>query len=412
MGFADVLISLGIPYNSQEAVDKAEEIMKFVQETAHKCSSDLAVERGNFPNYNKSFYKDKEIPMRNATVTTIAPTGTISLICGASSGIEPIFALCYTRNIMDNQKFYEVYSLFEKIAKKENIYSQKFLDELVQKGSLAHFEEVSENIKKVFVTAHDIQPEWHIKIQAAFQKYTDNAVSKTINFKKDTTVEEIKETYLKAYEFGCKGITIYRDGSRTGQVLTVGDNSTEKENNEEVKVQVKKIIPKRRPDILTGKTVKMLTGCGLMYITLNEDENGNLFEIFSHLGKAGGCASSQSQAIGRLASLCLRTGVNPDEIVKQLIGISCHLRSGFGENAVYSCSDAVAKAIALHQNNKNKKYKTKSEIFHSYDLKKDGTSLRSSSTENGSGSCPDCGGIMEHEGGCSVCKVCGFSRCG
>lgn len=225
MGFADLLVELGIPYNSEEAVNTAEVVMKFIQEKSHDASRRLATERGSFPNFKGSRWeKIGYTEMRNATVTTIAPTGTTSIFAGCSSGIEPIFSLVFVRkNILDQDKdeFMEVHPLFEKKCKDNWVYSKELMQKVAEEGSLKNITEFSEEMKNAFVTSHDIQPEWHVLIQAAFQKYTDNAVSKTVNMANETTIEDVEKIYMMAYETGCKGITIYRDGSRDKQVLNL-----------------------------------------------------------------------------------------------------------------------------------------------------------------------------------------------
>ncbi|MCR4430475.1 MAG: adenosylcobalamin-dependent ribonucleoside-diphosphate reductase [Tepidanaerobacteraceae bacterium] len=408
MGFADMLIELGIPYNSEEAVEMAEKIMGFIQEESKKASEELAKERGPFPNWEKSIYGPGGIypggrKLRNATTTTIAPTGTISIIAGASSGIEPLFALAFERHVLDNQRLVEVHPIFEEEMKKRGLYSQKLMGKVAAAGSLKDIEEVPEDVKKVYVTAHDISPEWHIKIQAAFQKYTDNAVSKTVNFPSSAAREDVKNVYLMAYEMGCKGVTIYRDGSREEQVLNKGAvktgnradaqnpdmnaaesglygehgrhgesgkaesgfvNAQSKENSAasgeeslggaglygpycEACEYRREIKPRPRPTITYGNTEKVKIGCGNLYITVNSDENG-ICEVFTNLGRAGGCPS-QSEATSRLISLALRSGIDVKSIVEQLKGIRCHstLRqmASNKEIKVLSCPDAIGKAI-------------------------------------------------------------------
>ena len=385
MGWADMLIQLNIPYNTEEALELADKVMSFIQREGYKASQNLAKTRGAFPNFKGSIHDrpDKE-PMRNATVTTIAPTGTISIIANTTSGIEPLFAVCYYRNVMDGTKLVEINPFFKNIAIERGFYSEELMQKIAKKGSIQDIEEIPEDVRKVFVTAHDISPEYHVKMQAVFQKYTDNAVSKTINFCNKATIEDVEQAYILAYKLGCKGITIYRDGSREGQVL----NLEKEEKKEKKEVNIKR----ERPKALKGATYQMKTGCGALYITINEDNTG-LFELFTTMGKAGGCASSQCEAIGRLVSLAWRSGVSAKQVIKQLVGISCHKPSGFGENKVLSCADAVAKAIEIH-------------------LKSNGHDVDIEKRVFTSGACPECGSPLEHESGCVVCKNCSYSECG
>src|SRR3990172_1621597 len=348
MGFADTLIRLGIPYDSDEALAVAQEVMSFLHEESAAASSNLAHERGPFPNYDVSVFPEREnIPRRNATTTTIAHTGTISIIAGRSRGIEPIFALSFIRNVMDNDHLVEVNPLFEEEMKRRGIYSLEQMKEISQEGTLRHVEGIPEDVRRVFVTAHDISPEAHLRMQAAFQKHVDNAVSKTVNFPSDATREDIRKVYLLAYRLGCKGVTVYRDKSRDEQVLNIGEvNRTESDRKADAPERGSGYVsPRPRPETLLVVTKEMKTSCGKIYVTMNRDEKG-IFEVFNQMGKAGGCAASQSEAIGRLASLALRSGVKPDMIVKQLKGISCHLPAWAGNGAkIMSCADAVAKAV-------------------------------------------------------------------
>ncbi|MDD5414727.1 MAG: vitamin B12-dependent ribonucleotide reductase [Smithellaceae bacterium] len=390
MGWADMLIALGIPYNTEEAVELAHKTMGFINEQGHAASQALAKSRGAFPNFKKSLYDKKgEPPMRNATVTTIAPTGTISIIANASSGVEPLFAVSYVRQVMDNDILVEVHPYFEALAKEKGFYSPELMQRIAEHGTLHGLTEIPEDIRNLFVTAHDITPEVHIRMQAAFQKYTDNAVSKTVNFANSATVQDVARVYELAYKLDCKGVTIYRDGSRDQQVLSVGkkqeaagDTGPDKD---------KAATKRERPKILKGWTYQMQTGCGPLYVTVNEDNTG-LFELFTTMGKAGGCAASQSEAIGRMVSLAWRSGLQARQVIKQLQGISCHSPSGFGENKILSCADAVAKAIQAHIEANGGKVQHEKRVFRK-------------------GACPDCGGIVEHEGGCAVCRLCGYSEC-
>ncbi len=390
MGWADMLIKLGIPYNTDEAIELAEKVMKFINDQGHIASQDLAKKRGPFPNFKGSAYDQKGMPpLRNATVTTIAPTGTISIIANSSSGVEPLFAVSYVRQVMDNDILVEVHPYFEAIAKERGFYSPELMQRIADHGSIHDMEEIPEDIRGYFVTAHEISPEVHIKMQAAFQKYTDNAVSKTVNFKKEATVQDVSRVYELAYKLDCKGVTIYRDGSRDQQVLSKGKKE-EAAVHEEVD-RDKPITKRERPKILKGWTYQMQTGCGPLYVTINEDEKG-LFELFTTMGKSGGCAASQSEAIGRMVSLAWRSGLQSRQVIKQLQGISCHSHSGFGENKILSCADAVAKAIQSHNEANGGKVQHHKIVFRK-------------------GACPDCGGIVEHEGGCVVCRMCGYSEC-
>ena len=385
MGWADMLIALGIPYNSEEAITLGEKVMKFINDEGHEASRELAKARGSFPNFEGSLYTERgEPPIRNATVTTIAPTGTISIIANASSGIEPIFAVSFLRQVLDGTTLIEVNPRFERIARERGFYSEDLMQRIAEKGSIREIEEIPEDIRRIFVTAHDILPEDHIRMQAAFQKHTDNAVSKTVNFPSTATVEEVRTVYELAYTLDCKGVTIYRDGSRDQQVLSTA------KRHEEVDTRQQEAI-RERPMTLKGWTYRMQTGCGPLYVTINEDEHG-LFELFTTMGKAGGCAASQSEAIGRMVSLVWRSGVQPTRVIRQLMDISCHSHYGFGESKILSCADAVAKAIQLH-------------------LSSNGYAERIEKGALYKGACAECGGPVHHESGCIVCHSCGYSEC-
>jgi ribonucleoside-diphosphate reductase alpha chain len=421
MGFADLLTQLGIPYNDSKALEIGERVMALIQERGRNASRELALKRGSFPNFDGSALRGRWEAMRNATVTTIAPAGTISIIAGASSGIEPIFALAFIRYVLDGKELIEVNPFFEALAKREGFYSEDLTRKIAQDGNIQNLQEVPEKIKKVFVTAHDISPEDHIRMQAAFQKHTDNAVSKTVNFPHEATVDDVAKVYQLAYELGCKGVTIYRDRSRTKQVLYKGvtplngDRSKDEEEFSPVERR-----PKARQDVIHGSTRKIQTGCGNLYVTVNEDEDGNLFEIFNQIGKAGGCAASQSEAIGRLVSLAFRSGVEPEDIIRQLKGISCHTPVWYREGKILSCSDAVAKAIEWHLQEKGK---IKVEVKVEIEGAGNGDSLpNNTKVEKGPilkkyipiflrGACPECGGPLIFEEGCVKC-LCGYSDCG
>ncbi len=377
MGFADMLILLGIPYDSEEAETLAEDVMRFIQAESRKASAALAKERGNFLYYPGSLFDRPETPyMRNATTTTIAPTGTISIIAGASSGIEPLFAVAHKRHVLEGKTLYEIHPLFIRIAKKQGFYSDALVREIVASGSVQHLDKIPEPVKRLFKTSHDISPEWHLRIQAIFQKYTDNAVSKTVNIPQSATRKEVDALYRMAYRLGCKGVTLYRYGSRAKQVLSIGPDKTESAQ----------IAPRPRPERTHGITQRITTGCGKLYVTINSDEAG-MCEVFAQMGKTGGCASSQIEAAGRLISLALRSGVKVEAIAKQLIGIRCPSPAWQNSKMVLSCPDAIAQVL---------------KAVTQADLEETDTML---------GVCPDCGGVMTHQEGCLVCHSCGFSKC-
>lgn len=394
MGFADMLVQLRIPYDSQEAVSTAEEVMSFIQAEARTASALLTDERGVFPNFESSTYA---VPggkkMRNATVTTIAPTGSISIIAGASSGIEPIFALIYRRHILDDDRLLEVNPLFEEVARNQGFYSQELMNKIAGTGSIQGLPEVPPDIQRIFVTAHDISPEWHIRIQAAFQKHTDNAVSKTINFPHDATREDVEQAYMLAYRAGCKGLTIYRDGSRALQVLNKGLTDTQKKS-------VRR-RPRPRPTLTRGLTEKITVGCGQsIYVTINEDEQGP-FEVFATMGKSGGCMASQSEAIGRLISLALRSGIETEAIIGQLHGIRCPAPAWQEGNIILSCADAIGKAMQRYLNNNHKDSPAPSTA-----------EMVARNVLGMCPECPDCGTMVEFVEGCLRCPSCGYSQCG
>ncbi|AKG52983.1 ribonucleotide reductase of class II [Dehalogenimonas sp. WBC-2] len=406
MGFADMLIDLAIPYDSPDALTTAEAVMGFVQSESHKASEALAAERGVFPAYDGSIY-DGKTKMRNASCTTIAPTGTLSIIAGCSSGIEPHFALCFTRNIMDNTRMIEVNPYFERAAKEGGFYSDDLMKNLAEGGHLEEMDEVSDEIKKLFVTAHRITPEGHVKMQAVFQKYTDNAVSKTVNFPADATVADVEGVYLMAFDDGLKGITIYRDGCKADQPMSTG--SSKSVHPELVEVPAPKPLgPRKRSKVTNGFTEKVNTGCGTLYVTVNSDETG-VCEVFSHLGKTGGCAAAQLESTCRLASLSLRSGVAPDSVAKQLKGIRCPSIAWDGGKSVLSCADAIATVIehCLEQpkpetvgGNGNGNGHTEKKVINDLGLVK-----------NIAGQCVECGSILVYQEGCFICPGCGFTKC-
>jgi len=454
MGFADMLIRLGIPYNTDQAVQLGGELMRFIQTEARQASAELARERGTFPNFAGSVYDRQGLPVRNATVTTIAPTGTISIIAGCSSGIEPLFAVAFVRNVLDGEQLVEVNPLFEEAARESGFFSPELMRLVAQRTTLRNIAEIPEDVRRVFVTAHDISPEWHTRMQAAFQRHTDNAVSKTVNFPHDAGVQDVAQVYLLAYELGCSGVTVYRDQSRQTQVLTVGEREVDRMAvavSDEPKAKVvarpaqdrprrgegespgspepraetaqgqfkpatqlvevapeggtregearPSLEPRPRPQVTYGRTERINTGCGRLYVTINQDEHG-LCEVFTQMGKSGGCAASQSEAISRLISLALRAGVKPDAITKHLRGIRCPAPSWQNGGKVLSCPDAIA--IVMDRCLRGRTDEAAPEKLNS-----GGEAL-----DHLTGACPECGGHVRHQDGCTTCVLCGFSRCG
>jgi len=431
MGWADLLCKLNIPYNSQKACTLAERVMSFIQDESKKASMELAEKKGVFPLYEKSIYRDKGIRLRNATTTTIAPTGTLSIIAGVSSGIEPLFAISYIRNVMDNDELLEVNPLFKQIAIIDGFYSEDLMRRIAKKGSIKDFPEIPKSIKNVFVTSHDISPEWHVKMQAVFQRYTDNAVSKTVNLRHEATRDDVKEVFEMAYNTGCKGVTLYRDGSRDAQVLNIGSVNKANSNADAAQNTVNSseanthIAPRPRPEIATGFTEKVRIGCGNLYITVNYDEHG-ICEVFTNTGRAGGCPS-QSEATARLVSIALRSGIDAKSIVEQLKGIRCPSTIKQNGIKVLSCPDAIGRLIekvAKIQNGNNtcdnELAEPPEEIIPRPMAKVEavcracvgGESGSMGGTGKTSAVCPECGRAVEHEGGCMVCRNCGFSKCG
>lgn len=441
MGFADMMILLQTSYASEDAVAYAEKIMNFIQTEARLESERLAEERGTFPNYEGSIY-DGVRKLRNATLTTIAPTGTISMICGASSGVEPLFAVAYTKTVMDGTAFVEVNPIFENYAKEYGFDSPELMKKIADKGTVLGFSEVPNWVQEVFVTAQEIDPEWHIQIQAAFQKYTDNAVSKTINFANAATHEDIAKAYELAYELNCKGLTVYRDGSRDEQVLSAGTSQNDPVEqaasaqtgtpvefvvpNAPFVPEANTVIPRPRPSVTMGATEKIKIGCGNLYVSVMADEQG-ICEVFTNTGRAGGC-SSQSEATARLISIALRSGLSVDAITEQIKGIRCPAcirREGVN---VMSCPDAISRVIRKYMdvganvNGADKGAGAALTQLKSTDVAKPKSKETKTETATGltkkaqagvavDNACPECGTPIIHESGCVVCTNCGYSKC-
>jgi ribonucleoside-diphosphate reductase alpha chain len=351
MGWADLLMKLQISYRSEAALQLAEEVMQFIDRESKQASTALAQTRGTFPNFAGSIYDGPSpVKLRNATTTTIAPTGTISIICDASGGIEPVFSLAYTRQIMDNDRLIEVNPVFAAIAKEEGFYSQELLQTVAAQGSTQEIAAIPSQWREIFVTAHDIEPEWHIRMQAAFQKYTDNAVSKTINFPHDANADQVAEAYRLAYRLGCKGITVYRDGSLDNQPMQLGLGQPGQAPAPAVTPpplsygEWGHLLPIKRPKRLAGITDARQTPEGNLYLTLNLHE-GSPLELFAQIGKAGSDISAFTEAIARLISLAFRCGIDPEAVADELIGIGGSRFVGFGPNRVRSVPDAIGQFL-------------------------------------------------------------------
>ena len=381
MGWADMLVKLSVPYNSQTAFELAEKIMEFVNSEARKHSSELAKTRGKFPNWENSVFAQENIAMRNCTLTTIAPTGTISIIAGCSSGIEPYYAIAFERNVLDGSKLTELNKIFEQIARNENFYSDDLVEKIKQSHSLKDIGEIPNNIKAIFLTAVDINPLEHIMMQAMFQKHTDSSVSKTINLPETATIADVKIAYINAYENGCKGVTVYRDKSRPEQVLTTAGN---------LDTESSKLKIDNRPTILSGFTEKIKTGYGNLYVTVNL-RNGVPFEVFAHIGKSGYSTMADTEGICRLISLALRAGVDVKQIIRQLRGIGGSSQIYSQGSKISSIPDAIAQILHRHfekaMGNKDFNPNDKIEM------------------------CPECSGNMVFSSGCFTCQFCGYSNC-
>ena len=400
MGWADALIQIGIRYDSEEAIELAHQVMGFIQDETHRASGILAEERGNFPAWEDSIY---EKPMRNSAPVTIAPTGTISIIAGASSGIEPLFALSYVRNIMDGTRMVEVNPHFEALAIREGFHTPDLMERIAETGSLKDLANpASKNgqttpqwVGEIFRTSHDISPNWHVLMQSAFQAHTDNSVSKTINMPADATREDVKNAYVLAYMTNCNGITVYRDGSKAEQVLSTSAAAPAGDGAKG---------PQERPRLMTGVTERFRTGHGNMYVTLNFDRPNHPFEIFANLGKAGGCDSANLEAVSRMASLCLRSGVDPMEIIQNLQGITCCPNYDNGV-LIRSTPDAMAHMLQRHGSGATES-QTESE------QERQSQSQRSL-IEASRLKCPDCNTLVEYREGCETCPnpSCGWSKC-
>lgn len=426
MGFARMLFLLEVPYDSPEGTEWGRKIMKFLHDVGYDESQRLAEERGVYPAWEGSRHWEKGIKIRNSYVTTVAPTGTLSMIADTSGGCEPEFSLIWYKRVMDGEQLPYSLAYFDEVARREGFSREDLVQKILDnQGSPRGVREIPERWQRVFAVAHNVTPEWHVRMQAAFQESCDAAVSKTINLPHDATVEDVKDAYLLAFELKCKGITVYRDGSREDQVLNVGVAEALApglERREAVRVEVPAstaaLRPRPRPDVITGRTQKILTGYGALYVTVNEDDQG-LFEVFAQIGRGGGYTASFTEGIARLVSLCLRSGVPVDEIIDQLEGIrSPRIALDHGER-VYSIPDAIAKAIKRHLGAQKGGVQPPVESFDEFggavetdvELEKEARDAEAMVRKGLNPECPECGKQLIYEEGCVKCRACGYSEC-
>jgi ribonucleoside-diphosphate reductase alpha chain len=473
MGYADLLVRIGVQYNSEEGIEVARELMRFIDEESKRASERLADTRGVFPEWEKSIWGPDETAartpdgerirpvrrLRNCNVNTVAPTGTISIFADCSGGIEPLFAVAFMRN-QAGALMPDVNRDFVAIAKKQGWYSDDLMKRIAEEGHI-HFAEVPKDVQRVFVTAHDVSPEWHILTQAAYQEFVDSAISKTCNFAREATEEHVRQIYLMAYDLNCKGVTVYRDASRPQQVLSTGKTAREvsgasagtsavtdleaqladarerlhryEHRIEELRLQLEdaearlqtRRHKRNRPAALKGSTRRMPSPLGDLYVTVNEDDTGKPFEVFATLGKAGGAAMADVEGIGRLISLALRSGVPITDVIGQLRGIACDRAVGLGPNKVLSVPDAIAQALAQHMQEKlgvqqellplggqataapvptpatSPAQPEQTRLDYGYDP---GATFI--------GTCPECSSGLQFMEGCVKCLACGYSECG
>jgi ribonucleoside-diphosphate reductase alpha chain len=473
MGWADFLIRVGVPYDSKEGIEWARKVMAFVDEESKVESERLTAQRGVFPEWKKSIWGPDQTcardangerirpqrRLRNCNLTTVAPTGTISILAGCSSGIEPLFAVAFQRRQADTLMT-DVNEDFVAIAKEEGWYSEALIEKIAEAGHI-HFDEVPQKWQDVFVTAHDVAPDWHIEMQAAFQEFTDSAISKTCNFPNEASEDYVHEIYERAHQLGCKGVTVYRDGSREMQVLSTGTTAkkaeeqsgeagadrrptdevtelrataaeleaelgrTKKQLHEIEAENLQRRAKRSRPELLKGSTRRVETPLGTLYVTITEDDKGQPFEIFMTLGKAGGALMADVEAVGRLISLALRSGIPMHEVHRQLRGISSDRVTGLGPNKVLSVPDAIGIAMEKWMQDKqgiqqelldepgasdNSMVSVARKEVPGIDGEMWAMELHRA--EKLVGACPDCGSQLEYAEGCAKCHVCGFSECG
>ncbi|MGI8971755.1 MAG: vitamin B12-dependent ribonucleotide reductase [Dehalococcoidia bacterium] len=428
MGFADLMMKLGVPYDSEEAIQWGERIMAFIEKKANAASVQLADERGTFPAWEGSIFatEGERFPdrprYRNSTRTTVAPTGTLSIIANCSSGIEPVFALAYMRQHYLDRKdpikptqLTEANEYFVEVAQERGFYSEELMTSLAEGGHLAERPEVPEDVKRVFVTAHDISPEWHVRIQAAFQRHVDNAVSKTINFSNEAKVSDVEKAYMLAYHEGCKGITIYRDGSRELQVLShQGAQKVDQSGEMNALVlppQVLEAMPKRKrlPDERLSLTHKFTVGDQEGYVTVGLYDDGQPGEVFIKVSKQGSTVSGLMDTIAQLTSIAIQYGVPLESLSSKLKGARFE-PAGMTRNPELPTATSLVDYIFRYL---EYKYVDGGERSHQQLPLWAGKVEKVDIVPVQSGmGCPECGSLLHYAEGCLICRSCGFSRCG
>lgn len=414
MGFADALFSLAIPYNSDEGIAFGQKIMRFLTEESHQASSELAEERGCFPNWQGSTWEKKGIKIRNACTTTVAPTGTISIIANCSGGIEPIFNLAFQRNIMNNQKMIEINDVFKSELEKSGLYNTELMEEIMEKGSLKEVASINPELKKIFVTARDILPEDHIRMQAAFQEFCDSSISKTINLPFDATEEQINAAFKLAYRLGCKGITVYRDGCRNNQPMSLKTKTKEPAPISEKPIPVIDFVtPVTLPDLMAAVRIRQITPFGNMHIKIVYDPKVDRErEVFAQLGKGGELASSDLEAICRMISMYLRVNGRLEDVIKQLDGIGTSLTIPTKDGRIMSLADGLAKGIKKYMHAKKESGIKNLILGITPDVESQNMPEKRKSIKNIFGiKCPECSQDLSFEEGCSKCHACGYSQC-
>ncbi|MBI2643927.1 MAG: adenosylcobalamin-dependent ribonucleoside-diphosphate reductase [Candidatus Wildermuthbacteria bacterium] len=422
MGFADMLYQLRIQYNSRDGLEMAEKVMGFVQDESHKMSEELAAGKGIFPNYHLSVFAKQGIKQRNAALTTVAPTGSISMMTDASSGIEPNFALAYVKQDKDGMQYRYFNTYFEQALNQLNLSSEEkelVKKEIIEKGTIQHLKNLPEDFRDVFVISMDMSGKEHMQMQAAFQKHVDNSISKTINFPNSATEKEVSESFADAWQLGCKSCTVYREGSRVIQVLNLGTGENiaaptgapSQKGGGSFGGSYKKISPRPRPEVMNGKTYRVKTGYGNLYVTINSDEKGEPFEVFANIGKSGGFFQEQSEAITRLISLALRSGIKVEKVIDDLKGIRGPMPIFTDKGTILSLPDAIGKILEQHVTGtpqvEDLLQKPENQEAFPF-VQQEDKSIADLGFMPG---CPECGSPLAMAEGCISCKNCGFSRC-